>query len=289
MGVISRRSVLRGAGHAAAFGTLAAVLPRQLLAQEAGESAICLSMVYPNPGNEKFDEAAFTSGYLPLLKRTGGDSIERVELRLPKPRAASAAAGGSSRTGVDVPAPTPGNARYNGPPQTPAGPPPSRVLATVAVWIRDLQAFQARTATAGTQLGAELVKATTLQPALQYDQVLALLGEERSTIAVDGEVRSIYFPSKADGRFDAQYYGDKIIPMMVSLYGANSIQRIEFALGAKTNGAAPVLVGSAHYYIRDRAAFDAAGLKVSQQLAAEAPRYTNITPMSVDMKVVAIG
>jgi hypothetical protein len=62
-----------------------------------------------------------------------------------------------------------------------------------------------------------------------------------------------------------------------------------------TNGAAgaaggkPVLMNSAHIYIRDEAAYDAAAAKSGAELGAEMVKYTNIQPLSTLTRLHAVG
>jgi hypothetical protein len=102
-------------------------------------------------------------------------------------------------------------------------------------------------------------------------------------------VVSTYFPATAGAQFDAKYYGEKVIPLMIKLYGAKSIRRVEFNVGVAQGGQAPQVVASSHFYVRDRAAWDAAGMNAFPKLMAEGPRYTTIRPLVADMQVVAAG
>src|SRR5262245_10876635 len=84
----SRRSLLAGAGYAVAAGSVSgSLLSVVRAAEEQGESAICLSMLYGNSPKAKFDAKEFRQTHLPLLKSAYGSTLERVELRVPgKPR-----------------------------------------------------------------------------------------------------------------------------------------------------------------------------------------------------------
>jgi hypothetical protein len=275
----SRRSLIAGAGYAVAAGSVAgSLLSVARAAEEQGESAICLSMVYQNDPKAKFDAKAFKNDHLPLLKSAYGSTLERVELRMPgKPRGMGGGSRASENSNIPSQAPTP------------MGPPPM-VLAAVSLWISDLKGFGEKTIAAGDSIGKGLAAITEVQPTVQYDKVLVLLGENRSAVPDDASVFSTYFPAQQGGNFDAKYYGEKVIPLMVQLYGAKTIRRIEFSIGSKgQNGAPPRLLGAAHYYIRDRAAWDAAAMKAFQPLMAEGPKYTTVRPVVADMQVVASG
>lgn len=249
-------------------------------AEEQGESAICLSMIFVNSPKASFDNRRFAEKHLPLLRSAYGDSIERIELRTPRKLPGM---GGKSLSKA-------GTSHVPSTGAAPMGPPPSRVLAAVSLWLRDLKGFGEKTVAAGDSIARDLAEVTQVQPLVQYDKVLALLGEDRTAIPDDGQVYCTYFPAKEGGTFDAQYYGEKVIPLMVSLYGAKSIRRVEYTLGSTAQGGGkPAVVASAYFYIRDRAAWDAAAMKAFPQLMAEGPKYTTLTPLTADMEVTAAG
>ncbi len=249
-------------------------------AEEQGESAICLSMIYVNSPKVSFDNRRFAEKHLPLLRNAYGDSIERIELRTPRKLPGM---GGNSLSKA-------GTSHVPSTGAAPMGPPPSRVLAAVSLWLRDLKSFGERTVAAGDSIAKDLAEVTEVQPLVQYDKVLSLLGDDRGSIPADGQVYCTYFPAKEGGTFDATYYGEKVIPLMVSIYGAKAIRRVEYTVGSTAQGGGkPPVVASAYFYIRDRAAWDAAGMKAFPQLMAEGPKYTTLTPLVADMEVTAAG
>lgn len=270
---ISRRLLMGRCGQAMALGALGSALPLGLhAADEAGtESDVLLTMVYPNSPRAWFEARRYEATHIPLLRKLYGDSIERVELR----------------TARRPPASRPSGVRKLA---APAGPGPSAaVLAAATIWIRDLKAFSESTARVQTELMDDLQGTTDIPPIVQYDRVAALLGDDARDIGVDGPVFSTYFPGREGSRFDARYYGEKVIPLMVKLYGSKAIRRIQYNLGIRAGANVPVLTASAHFYIRDRAAWDAAGMQAFPQLAAEGPNYTDISPFIGDMEVAAVG
>jgi hypothetical protein len=275
-GSFSRRSMLAGMGGAAVAGTFASTISATLrAAEEAGESAICLSMLYPNGDKAKFDARHYQSKHLPLLKSVYGDSIERIELRTPRRPKAPSTSGTSNSPAMAGPA---------------MGPPP-RVIAATSIWIRDLKAFGEKTAASNVEITKDLGNVVTeSQPIVQYDKVIVLLGDARNEMAEDTQVFSTYYPTSPEARFDVKYYGEKVIPLMVSLYGAKSIRRIEVTMGSSGQGGAkPAVVAASHFYIRDRAAWDANGMKAYPQLMAEGPKYSTIVPIIGDHEVSAAG
>jgi hypothetical protein len=268
--------MLAGMGGTAVFGGFASSISATLrAAEDADESAICLTMVFPNGPRAKFDTRHYQTTHLPLLKSIYGDSIERVELRTPKhPKSMN-------------------NSGMSNVPSAPAaamGPPP-RLIAATSIWIRNLKAFGEKTAAGNEQITKDLANVVTeSQPVTQYDKVIVLLGDARSEMAEDTQVFSTYYPASPEARFDVKYYGEKVVPLMVSLYGAKSIRRIEVTMGSNGQGGAkPAVVAASHFYIRDRAAWDAAGMKAYPQLMAEGPKYSTIVPIIGDHEVAAAG
>jgi len=276
-----RRTLLRGIGHAAAFGSLAAALPEYAAAvEDKGDAGVCLSMFYPNSANAAFDTDAWSTRHLPLLRGICGDSVERIELRmfipLPPPPTAPRIS------------PTPGMARSVPPRPQPA--PLPLLRAAVNVWIYDVKSFAERTNKAATDIAADISTITTLKPTVQYDRVAALLGDARASIAVGTQVASNYYVRRDGGRFDAAYYAEHIIPQMVKLYGEKAISRIEFCTGVRgEQGGAPSLAGIAHYYVRDLAAWSAVPPMALGPLLAEVPKFTDAKPVVSTMKVAAAG
>jgi len=273
--------MLKGVAYAAAGApVISRLLSVARAAEEQGDSAICLSMIYAHSAKAKFDSRRYAEKHIPLLRATYGNSIERIELRVPRKIAGM---GGNSLS-------TAGTSHVPSTGAAPMGPPPPRVMAAISLWLRDVKVFGEKTATAAPTITKDLAEVTEAPPIVQYDKVLALLGDARAAIATDEQVFTTYFPAKEGGTFDAKYYGEKVIPLMVSLYGSKAIHRVEFAVGSVAQGGGmPAVVASSHFYIRDRAAWDAAGMKAFPQLMAEGPKYTTLTPLVADMEVAATG
>jgi hypothetical protein len=266
----SRRSLLAAMGYA--------LLPMAHAADQ-GESAICLSVLYRNGPQARFDDSRYSGQYLPLLKSVCGDSVERVELRTPRP---------FTMPGMGEPGkPRPSGSHTPQPAAQSAGP-QSPLLAAVSIWIRDAQAFSERTS-AASRLAEELKQITEIEPLIQLDNVVGLLGDARDSVPAQGNVFSTYWPTTEGAQFDVKYYGEKVIPLMIKLYGAKSIRRVEFSMGVAQGGQAPTVAAASHFYVRDRAAWDAAGMQAYPQLMAEGPRYTTIRPLVADMQVAAAG
>lgn len=282
----TRRTLLRGVGHAAAFGTLAAALPRLAPAAEQGDAAICLSMFYPNPATASFDADAWASRHLPLLRGIYGDSVERIELRMfvPPPGAPAAPAQQKRRPSGQ------GLSRAPSMPPRPSGAPQPTLRAAVSVWIYDVKAYAERATAGAQQIAADIAAITSLVPTVQYDRIVDLRGEPRSSIPLGTQVVSNFYRNAEGVKFDADYYVSNVIPLVVKLYGAQAISRIEFATGARGDGGgAPALSATAHYYIKDPEAWAAANAAALGPLQAEVPKFTDGTPLINSMKVAAAG
>jgi hypothetical protein len=263
MSVISRREILLGASGAAALGILAAS-PRRAGAAEASasESALCLSMLYPG-GKGKFDADRYRDKHLPLIRGIYGDSVERIELRVAPPPA--------KRVQSRFPAP------------------PAAFIAAVNIWIRRIDEYGKHTAESAQQIQSDLLKVSEITPYVQYDQMLSHTGQLRADVAVGTEVASTYYPNKDGGRWDAKYFVETYLPKVVETYGADSLLRTEVAQGrAGQNGAKAAVTASSHLFIRDRAAFDAAGRK-AMALFQDTPNFTDIMGVFTFMKVHAAG
>jgi hypothetical protein len=263
-------------GGAAVVGTFASSISATLrAAEDAGESAICLTMLYPNGRKAKFDAHYYHTKHLPMLKAIYGDSVERIELRTPKRSKGPGTLGTSNSPAAALRA---------------MGPPP-RVIAAASIWIRDLKSFGEKTATSNAEITRDLGEVVTASlPIVQYDKVILLLGDARNDMTEETQVFSTYYPASPQARFDVKYYAEKVVPLMVSLYGAQSVRRIEVTMGSNGQGGAePAVVAASHFYIRDRAAWDAAGTKAYPQLMAERPKYSTIVPIIGDHEVSAAG
>lgn len=260
---ISRRAILGGMGQAAAMGTVAASLPAQLLAAQPAAAApkqtYCLVMLYPAKEGTTFESDIFRDQHLPLLKKAYGTSVDRIELRVP------------------------------GPPQL--GEAPQPIMAAVNMWFRDIAEFNKKVAAATKDVNASMANVTKAPAIVQWDQVLAALGEERAAVPVDTVCLSTYFPAKEGGTIDAKFFAETLYPKMLETYGNAALRRVEVTSGAAGSaGAKPLLLNSAHVYVRDEAAYSEAAAKSSKELFAEAQaHYTGIDPFQTMTRLHAAG
>jgi len=266
---ISRRVVLRGFGQSVALGTLAVSLPRHLAAAQAAQGAkpgaapakktICLSMFYPAGEGLKFDGDKFRDQHVPVLKNAYGAGLERVELRVSEPAPEGAAA--------------------------------QPLLAAVSMWISDVSKFIAGANSHAKEVSASMATITNSAPMVQYDQVIATYGAERSTVAVGTTCISQLFQAKEGATWNAQGVADEFMKNIYEAYGSTALRRIEVCEGAQGGGGgAPLWLGGVHMYVADGAAFDAAAkTDAVKQLAADGAKYWSTPPIPALMKVQAVG
>ena len=267
---ISRRALLRGIGQSAALGTLAASLPRHLLAADAAATApataaapakttICLSMLYPSGEGLIFDGDKFRDQHIPLLKSAYGEGMQRAELRLSPPPA--------------------------------EGAPPPALLAAVSIWLGDVNKFVAGANAHSREVAADMAAITQSAPMVQFDKVIASLGGERDAVAVGTSCSSMYFPVKEGATWDSKGFSATYLPQLLEAFGPTAVQRIEADEGAAGQGnAKPLMLGSVHIYIADAGTFaQVAGTDTFKQVDAEAGKYYSSPPFPSAMRVHAIG
>ena len=140
---VSRRAALGDAGRVAC-ATLGAGLLAGAGAVRAAESVVgqeCMTIVYENGPDVRFDFDYYESTHMPLIMRLYGDSISRFELRRGLP-------------GAD------------------GSPPP--YIATINIWIADVDAFEAAAAEHQAGIRADVSKFTNANLIAQRDRVVGI-------------------------------------------------------------------------------------------------------------------
>jgi uncharacterized protein (TIGR02118 family) len=141
---LDRRSVLLGAGTVGATGvatTLVAALASPVRAAESTVGQQCMTIVYENGPDVRFDFNYYETTHMPLIMRLYGASISRFELRRGLP-------------GAD-------------------GTPP-RYIATISIWIADPAAFDAAAAEHQAGIRADVSKFTNAQLIAQRENVVGI-------------------------------------------------------------------------------------------------------------------
>jgi uncharacterized protein (TIGR02118 family) len=134
-----RRSVLLGAGTAAAAG-VAVTLGATGTAQAQGTvGQECMTIVYENSPDVRFDFDYYINTHMPLIMRLYGKSISRFELR-------------------------------RGTPGADGTPPP--YVATITIWIADPAAFDAAAVEHQAGLRADVPKFTNATLIAQRDRIV---------------------------------------------------------------------------------------------------------------------
>jgi hypothetical protein len=222
---------------------------------------VCMTMIYFNNPNLKFDFGRYRDQHLPLFKRTMGDSVERIELRT-VPR---------QERGAPVM--------------------PSAVFADVSVWIRNLETFAAATKRGGDEIKADLASVTKSSPVLQYDQVIGEWGQPRDSVGVGLDSQALYYPNGDGAKWDADYYLNNYLPRMVEAYGGDkALRRIEVRRGIGVQGGGkPAVINSVHLYASDNSGFAMGGMRAGQQLMSNTKPFTTIIPHVANLKVQATG
>lgn len=256
--IISRRGLLAGIGYTAACGSLASQLVAAARAGEAAAPAspeIIMSMVFMGGAKSKLDIKRYTTKHLPLLRKTYGDSVSRIEFRQCN----------ATARGV-----------------------PSDVIGTTSIYISDLGGFAQKMQAGAADVQADLDQASKGTVLTQIDRLALAMGEARSEVRVNNAVFSTYFWDKPDATFDGGYYSDVYLPKLRSLYGDNAIRRIEFNTGMVQGGRKPTFLTSAHLFIRERSAYDSANGEAMPELMKTDTKYTNAVQMYADSKVNTI-
>lgn len=249
---LSRRKML-----AAISAGLAA--PRAFAAAQAGPA--CMTMIYMNSRDHKFNSERFRKEHLPLLQRAFGDSVERIELRV------------APRPARDSPMP------------------PSPVAVDISTWIRDLAAFAGAIQRSSEEVNADMARVTSAQPVLQFEQVIGEWGRPRESVGMGVEGQAFYYPYSEGAKWDEDYYLGTYLPRLVDAYGGESVlRRVEVRRGVGTQGGGkPALINSVHLYASSNARFGTAGFQAGPKLMKDAAPITTIFPYVASMRVQAVG
>jgi hypothetical protein len=278
---LSRRSLLTGAGYAAA-GTLAALLPGELFAAQPAATTqrpaqgaagaktaptpaaapitnICLTMLYPSGPDLKFDADGFRDRHIPVLRKAYGAGVGRIEVRVPPPVVEGAT------------------------------PPP--LLAAVSMWITDFAKFAAAANANAKDVAASIATITNSRPMAQFDSVVAGVGGDRAGVIADSRCLSYIFEAKQDATWDAKSYAETYVPRFVAACGPEAIRRVEVVKGeAGADGNKPLLLGMVNFYIADPEKLVAAMATESVKLVtAEEEKYFSVKPIQTWFMVHSVG
>jgi hypothetical protein len=269
---ISRRAVLNGIGQSAALGSLAAMLPGELLAAQPARTApaaapkapavaqppVCLTMLYPAGEGLTFDADAFRDRHIGVLKTAYAGGVGRIELRVPPPHV--------------------------------EGRNPDPVLAAVNIYITDFTKFAAGANARAKDVSASMASITRSAPIAQFDYILGGIGAGPETVQPSANCVTYWFEAKEGATFDSKGFAEVHAPKVAAAYGP-SVRRIEVAKGEQSaNGSKPLMLGSVSLYIADEAGYDAAvASEAVKTVSAESAQYFSLAPIQTLMVVHAVG
>ncbi len=100
---------------------------------------------------------------------------------------------------------------------------------------------------------------------------------------------SVLYPSVEGGRFDMDYFLRQHMPSVDRAWGPALVRReIDAGLAGAGPGTRPPYVAVAHLYFRSLESFQAALGPQQEELAKEAPSFTDIKPL-IQVSEVVLG
>jgi hypothetical protein len=260
-GILTRRSLLMGAGYTAACSAIAARILSLAEAAEAQPKAagpsLSMNMVFPIQPKAKIDEKLYINKHMPLLRTIYGDSVERIEFR-------------TSQSGS-------------------AGMPPASLLATTHIWIKDAAAFSKALAANSTAINLDLDAAAKGPRFVQIDRHAASLGEELSEVKVGNQIMTVHFPPEEPApKWDDKYFTGTHLPKLMASYGQSAVRRVEGVLGMDQSGAKAKYRATVQLYVRERSAFESVVQSGRTDMIDDIKKFTTILPVFNEFRVQAI-
>lgn len=263
-----RRTVLKGAGMALTWGALCTVLGVALPRGVRADAAIgkrCLTVLYKSGPDVTFDFDYYRDNHLTMIMKLFGNSIKRFELR--KPMAG------------------------------PEGAPPAAFVAAVNIWVNDNAAFEAGNAQHGQTMVDDIknfyhTKAENPDMAvLQFDEVWGEMGADLTSPPLGARCMTIVYPAQEGATWNADYYRDNHMPLIMRLYTTESISRFEIRKGISgVDGTSPATyAGCVNFYIADQAKFEAAGAQHGQALRDDVKNFSTVMPIALATDIVGVA
>lgn len=257
---VDRRRFMKGLAGGAGLTALASTVgySRTALGAENGMvGSQCMTIVYENGPDVRFDYDYYRDNHLTLIMDRYAGAIERFELRRPLPMEG-----------------------------TPAPP----YAAAVNIWISDPEAFAAAGAEHGEEVAADVENFTNASLVAQMDTVWGEAGAGLHAPVIGQDCMTILYPWEDGATWDADYYRDGHMPLIMDLYGREAIRRFEVRKGPEpSNGNPPAFLGTVNIYIEDQEAFDAAGREHTQALVDDVPNFSSVMPLAMVTEVYGIG
>ena len=232
--------------------TFGATLTKGAWAGDSGKGVHAMTILYPAGDGIHFDPDYYRDHHLKLIMRLYGSSIKRFELR--------------------------------------TAPSSSKFSAAVNIWIADFDEFNANNAAHGPELVADVHNFTNSQPTIQFDEVHGMMGAPAGDMKVGDNCLTILYPNSEGVRWDVEYYRTHHMPLIMRLYGQESIKRFELRKGTTDQkGGSPPYIGTVNIYINDQTAFDAAGAQHGKTLVADVPHFSSVMPVAFPTTLHGIG
>jgi uncharacterized protein (TIGR02118 family) len=100
---------------------------------------------------------------------------------------------------------------------------------------------------------------------------------------------SVMYPNKPGARFNHEYYRDKHMPLVKTKMGANcKYYTVDKGLAGGTPGAPATYVGMCHIFCDSVEAFQAGFGPHANEILADIPNYTDLTPV-IQISEVIVG
>jgi uncharacterized protein (TIGR02118 family) len=284
--VLSRRTVLKAATQGCTLGALASAFGYAAtpgLNQEVVGST-CLSIFYRNREGVTFDHDYYRDHHMPLImEKYGSAAISRYELRKPVVVQAQADAQADTQALAEAQADTQTVAET----QAEAGIKAEAAsapdyLACANIWIRDVEAFAAAGARYGAEMAADMPYFTNAALVVQNEIVWGEAGRSLDSPELGQTCVTILYPRQEAASWDADYYRDKHMPLLMRLYGTEAIRRFELHKPTPLPpGTTPAFLGTVNIYIEDLERFAAASAEHAQTLVADVVNISSVTPVVI--------
>lgn len=260
-GILTRRSLLAGAGYAAAYGTLASQVLSMAEAQEAEPTAaapqLVLNMIFPSVAKAKIDEKKYVKNHMALLRRVYGDSVSRIEFRT-----------------------------LVGPP---SGVPAASVLASSHLWIKDVPAFSQALSANNQAINLDLDTVAKGPRIVQVDRLATAMGDDISEVTAGTQLLTVFLPLKDGQTLDEDYLVKSHIPNLYSYYGQNVVRRLTASLGVD-QGSKATYKATVTLYMRQRNAYDGVERAAFGEMVDDMRKFTtnDVVPEFNELKVLEV-
>jgi hypothetical protein len=167
--------------------------------------------------------------------------------------------------------------------------PPSPILATSHIWIRNVQGFSKALAGGAAQINEDLEKTSKGSRISQVDRLVASQGDAISEVKVGTQVFTTLYPVQEGKTLNADYFKDTHISKLFTAYGSSAARRIEGYLGMDQGSSKAVYAAATHVYIRNRSDYDGVRTSGMNEAIEDAKKYTTILQQFAELRVQAIG